>query len=183
MEAREKLAGKKLSLHWISWASLAVLYNAKVLNVNAVCMPPFFVYFYILFFTLSYFLVLINKSHSNLFSHTFSGNQGVIKGIWNVLLYECNVSNDSGDTAPSIEKTPRENWLQTAKWKVKKKFIPVPFVRKKNHIIIIIYLRVQISRNSGQSKTVRRIWATPKTSPSTGTKSHNLSRSDYVHSY
>lgn len=44
---------------------------------------------------------------------TFSGNQGVTNGIWNVLLYECNVSNDSGETAPSIENTPRENWLHT----------------------------------------------------------------------
>lgn len=48
------------------------------------------------------------------FELTFSGNHGVTNGIWNVLLYECNVSNDSGETAPSIEKTPRENWLQTA---------------------------------------------------------------------
>lgn len=45
--------------------------------------------------------------------HTFSGNHGVTNGIWNVLLYEWSVSNDSGDTAPSMEKTPRENWLQT----------------------------------------------------------------------
>lgn len=44
---------------------------------------------------------------------TFSGNHGVTNGIWNVLLYECKVSKESGDTAPSIEKTPRENWLQT----------------------------------------------------------------------
>jgi len=34
---------------------------------------------------------------------TFSGNQGVTNGIWNVFEYECNVSNESGDTAPSIE--------------------------------------------------------------------------------
>lgn len=44
---------------------------------------------------------------------TFSGNHGVTKGIWNVLLYECRVSNESGDTAPSMLYTPRENWLQT----------------------------------------------------------------------
>lgn len=30
-----------------------------------------------------------------------------------MLLYECNVSNESGDTAPSIANTPLENWLQT----------------------------------------------------------------------
>lgn len=49
---------------------------------------------------------------------TSSGNHGVTKGIWNVLLYECNVSNDSGDTAPSIVNTPRANWLQTAmRWR------------------------------------------------------------------
>jgi hypothetical protein len=44
---------------------------------------------------------------------TFSGNQGVTNGIWNVLLYECNVSNESGETAPIMANTPRENWLQT----------------------------------------------------------------------
>lgn len=49
---------------------------------------------------------------------TSSGNHGVTKGIWNVLLYECNVSNDSGDTAPSIVNTPRANWLQTGmRWR------------------------------------------------------------------
>lgn len=52
---------------------------------------------------------------------TFSGKNGVTNGIWNVLLYECNVSNDSGETAPSIENTPRENWLQTVREKEEKK--------------------------------------------------------------
>lgn len=44
---------------------------------------------------------------------TFSGNHGVTKGIWNVLLYEWSVSNDSAETAPSIENTPIENCRQT----------------------------------------------------------------------
>lgn len=48
---------------------------------------------------------------------TFSGNQGVTNGIWNVLLYECSVSNESGLTAPNIENTPLLNWLQTVKYK------------------------------------------------------------------
>lgn len=51
---------------------------------------------------------------------TFSGNQGVMNGIWNVLQYECRVSKESGDTAPSIEKTPLENWLQTENRKRRK---------------------------------------------------------------
>ncbi|KAJ8878042.1 hypothetical protein PR048_022505 [Dryococelus australis] len=45
---------------------------------------------------------------------TFSGNHGVTKGIWKVLLYECSVSKESGLTAPSMANTPLENWLQTA---------------------------------------------------------------------
>lgn len=48
---------------------------------------------------------------------TFSGNQGVMKGIWKVLEYEWKVSNDSGLTAPTIVKTPRAKWLQTVKHK------------------------------------------------------------------
>lgn len=56
---------------------------------------------------------MINKSNVIQTGLTFSGNQGVTNGIWNVLEYECNVSNDSGETAPSIENTPRENWLHT----------------------------------------------------------------------
>lgn len=44
---------------------------------------------------------------------TFSGNHGVTNGIWNVLLYEWSVSKESGETAPIIPNTPRENWLHT----------------------------------------------------------------------
>ncbi len=36
-----------------------------------------------------------------------------MKGIWKVLEYEWNVSNDSGLTAPTIVNTPRAKWLQT----------------------------------------------------------------------
>lgn len=46
---------------------------------------------------------------------TFSGNHGVTNGIWNVLLYEWSVSNESGETAPIIPNTPRENWLHTGR--------------------------------------------------------------------
>lgn len=70
---------------------------------------------------------------------TFSGNHGVTNGIWNVLQYEWRVSKESGDTAPSIEKTPRENWLQTEKknkknWRLnltkKKKTFPLFFKQR-----------------------------------------------------
>lgn len=65
-----------------------------------------------------------------IYDHTFSGNQGVTNGIWNVLLYECRVSNESGETAPIIAKTPRENWLQTER-ELKKIMTCLNFDREK----------------------------------------------------
>lgn len=64
-----------------------------------------------------YIPLSIHNSENQFFelkqADTFSGNQGLINGIWNVLEYEWKVSNDSGLTAPTIVTTPRAKWLQT----------------------------------------------------------------------
>ena len=44
---------------------------------------------------------------------TFSGNQGVTKGILKVLAYECSVSKLSGLTQATIAQMPRENCPHT----------------------------------------------------------------------
>lgn len=84
------------------WRQNLQIESAKVINIKSVGIKDIFLLQG--YKKLSFFSLLL----------TFSGNHGVTNGIWNVLLYEWSVSNESGETAPIIPKTPRENWLQTA---------------------------------------------------------------------
>lgn len=58
----------------------------------------------------------------------------MMNGIWNVFEYEWRVSNESGETAPSMDATPLENLEQTA---IKHNIILIPGDISENPAVLI----------------------------------------------